>query len=77
MKECSEKVEKSAVSEQERILQVKVDKLQNKVSVLRNHLKNKKSHCNYLRLRLGMLMIITITLVICGYRLCVGRSTSL
>ena len=56
MKECSEHLEKSAVSEQEKILQIKVDKLQNKVLVLRNHLKKKKSHCNYLRLRLGILM---------------------
>ena len=56
MKECSEQLEKSAVSEQEKQLQVKVDKLQSKVLLLRNHLKKKKSHCNYLRLRLGILM---------------------
>lgn len=54
MKECSEQLERTAVSEQEKILQVKVDKLQNKVFVLRNQLKKKNNHCNYLRLRLGM-----------------------
>ena len=54
MKECSEQLERTAISEHEKILLVKVDKLQNKVFVLRNQLKKKNNHCNYLRLRLGM-----------------------
>ena len=54
MKECSEQLELNAISEQEKILQVKVDKLQSKVLMLRNQLKKKNGHCNYLRLRLGM-----------------------
>ena len=74
MKECSEQLEKSAVSEQEKLLQVKVDKLQNKVLGLRNHLKNRKSHCNYLRLRLGMsvkcVYVATVVCILCGL-LCV------
>jgi len=53
MKECSDQAEKSAISEQEKVLLVKVDKLQSKVLVLCNQLKKKKRHCNYLRLRLG------------------------
>ena len=40
-------------SQQERTLQVKIDKLQNKVSLLRGQLKKRNCHCNYLRLRLG------------------------
>jgi len=40
-------------SQQEKTLQVKVDKLKNKVSLLRGQLKKRNSHCNYLRLRLG------------------------
>lgn len=53
MKECSEQLERNIVSKEEKILQVKVDKLQNKVVVLRGQLKKKNSQCNYLRLRLG------------------------
>ncbi|XP_065901263.1 paramyosin-like isoform X2 [Dysidea avara] len=43
-------------SQQERTLQVKIDKLQNKVSLLRGQLKKRNCHCNYLRLRLGYVL---------------------
>jgi len=54
MMECSERLEQTNHPEQEKILQVRVDKLQNKVFVLRNQLKKKNNQCNYLRLRLGI-----------------------
>lgn len=54
VKECAEQLDRVTVSEQEKVLQVKVDKLHNKVVVLRKQLKKRNDHCNYLRLRLGM-----------------------
>lgn len=54
VKECAEQLDRVTVSEQEKVLQVKVDKLHNKVVVLRKQLKKRNNHCNYLRLRLGM-----------------------
>ena len=53
MKECAEQLDRVTASEQEKLLQVKVDKLQNKVNGLRSQLKKRNNHCNYLRLRLG------------------------
>lgn len=54
MMECSEQLEQTAISDQEKILQLKVDKLQNEVYMLRSKLKKRSSQCKYLRLRLGM-----------------------
>ena len=50
VKECAGKLDRVTVSEQEKLLQVKVDKLHNKVVVLCKQLKKRNNHCNYLRL---------------------------
>jgi len=43
------------LSPRDKTLLIKIDKLRNKVSLLRGQLKKRNCHCNYLRLRLGKL----------------------